>query len=389
MSLDGIYNNLSFHLRKVFEYKLDAVSSDGSHAVAEIHDLHIDPNGRVILSDEIDQAGHGFARGLQPFPVGDCVLRGGRPNQGSGIQTGTAFLGLTLKSQGDFTNADADKYVGVSFGSILATRTCSIWYRGLIVTTYYLLKPHGDWFIRRRDNTFVISWSDEVAAGTNEVMLHEFDLAEFGHEDEKFYPVVHMGAGIILDHVALSSTLINRPLEAMSIGASSLSPNPALPYQLSVGFRSANTARFFGFLSSVLADNASLTVAGGTIAEVRPPLPQAVSSAFESIMLLCDQPFHIDTYSVSDLFDKTPSGRLSVVGTITPNGPSNLPITWSAHEHVWVPIRNRDPIITRRFLFRIVHRDFSPVEMNGQTVFTILIRGNPPKRPSNACNRDL
>lgn len=106
-------------------------------------------------------------------------------------------------------------------------------------------------------------------------------------------------------------------------------------------------------------------------------------------MLLCDQPFHIDTYSVSDLFDKTPSGRLSVVGTITPDGPSNLPITWSAHEHVWVPIRNRDPIITRRFLFRIVHRDFTPVEMNGQTVFTILIRGNPPKRPSNACNRDL
>jgi hypothetical protein len=82
---------------------------------------------------------------------------------------------------------------------------------------------------------------------------------------------------------------------------------------------------------------------------------------------VCDQPFHIGTFSrVADLFDDTPNGRLSVVGTVTctPVTALSLPVTWSAPEHIWVSVRNRDPIVTRRFIFRVLHRDFSPVPDN-------------------------
>jgi hypothetical protein len=332
------------------------------------------------------------AVGSQPLPDGNTFVRGGILTEPS---TGWCFIGLTKRNT--FTGAsisdlpkDTDYYFGVLVAGGLTSTYGGVYYRGQRVKYFSNAAANilGYYTVRRKGNSLIMLRRAELTNIGTESEVSTVTIPE-DEVDDALYPLYFQlpGANITFKRCWVSSTIIADSSRRYIDTDGGWVPRADRPMQLSLGFQSATTARYFGFLEHALRMNTTDVSTKEVV--LRADLAIAVADVYESILLVCDQPFHVDTFSVADLFDDTPNGRLSVVGTCTPVIALSLPVTWSAPEHIWVSVRNRDPIVTRRFIFRVLHRDFSPVLMDGQTIFTLLVRGKTPKRPSNACNRDL
>jgi hypothetical protein len=93
----------------------------------------------------------------------------------------------------------------------------------------------------------------------------------------------------------------------------------------------------------------------------------------ESIMVACDEPFHTRTHIMStDQADG--SGVYSLIAVVTPPRPEDNPMQWSASVPTYLRVNNAQPITARRFRFRLLNGDRTPLSLNGPSYMTLLVR---------------
>lgn len=275
--------------------------------------------------------------------------------------TGVLFLGFSTSPI-----KDSVKQTDAMFGLLIADGSVSVITDGQVTLPSAATWDSETMYEVRRTGDSLTAWAFPEFKAPVQIGSHETTSSLYG--------LYFTEAGTGEDVSVSNARIVAKSTTGQQVSYTAhqaLSATRDTPDVVSVRFASEDLANFLGFRGTVLGP------APGNTVSVTSAKPHAAYSALESIIVVCDQPFDFDCYNLVDYGDNAPSGRVSILATVTPEDPLTPPIVWSAQQYLWLPVHNKDEMMVRRFRFRLLAGDFTPIAMDGDTVLTILVRGGP------------
>lgn len=308
--------------------------------------------------------GYSFVRCMVPEVTKDA---------GGNRTTGAMFVGFSFEGLDAKTVTKPPRNWG--FGVYINELAGTVVYKGNTLGTTFALQQTDIVEVRKRGNQMMVA-------------IYRDDLTMMKRPDFKFLPsdVSHVYALYDLtrgQHDPTKQRTVKVTNARFVCGDHSIDAGPKIFYMqhlcmsvsrtpfknLRLKFSSPDLAKFLGFERTVYGPISGLT------GYIQSEHHYAAFAQNGSILVTCQQPFNLSSYNLVDTGDAAPNGRVSILATVTPPSPKDAPIVWNAAP-IWVPVHNRDKIMARRFIFRIMTGDFTPLVLKGETVLNVLMRAS-------------